>query len=57
MIGMIVLLIGVMLLVLPGPAFVVIPVGIAILSFEFKWARELLGGARNSASRINLRGP
>ncbi len=33
---------GVAMLVLPGPAFVVIPVGLAILSLEFKWAERLL---------------
>jgi uncharacterized protein (TIGR02611 family) len=33
---------GVAMLVLPGPAFVVIPVGLAILSLEFVWAERLL---------------
>jgi uncharacterized protein (TIGR02611 family) len=33
---------GVAMLVLPGPAFVVIPVGLAILSLEFAWAERLL---------------
>ena len=34
-VGVTVLLIGIALLVLPGPAFVVIPVGLAILATEF----------------------
>ena len=36
------LLIGLALLVLPGPAFVVIPLGLAILSTEFMWAKRWL---------------
>jgi len=34
-IGMTVLLFGIALLVLPGPAFIVIPIGLAILATEF----------------------
>ncbi len=33
---------GVALLVLPGPAFAIIPVGLAILALEFQWADNLL---------------
>jgi uncharacterized protein (TIGR02611 family) len=33
---------GLAMLVLPGPAFVVIPIGLAILSLEFAWAGRLL---------------
>lgn len=41
-----VLLFGVALLVLPGPAFIVIPLGLAILAVEFAWARRWLKKAR-----------
>ena len=41
-VGFTVLLIGVALLVLPGPAFIVIPAGLAILALEFAWARRWL---------------
>jgi uncharacterized protein (TIGR02611 family) len=41
-IGGTVLAIGILLIVLPGPAFVVIPVGLGILATEFLWARRLL---------------
>lgn len=41
-IGFTVLLIGVAMVVLPGPAFVVIPLGFAILATEFVWARRVL---------------
>jgi len=33
---------GLALLVLPGPAFLVVPLGLAILALEFAWARRLL---------------
>jgi uncharacterized protein (TIGR02611 family) len=45
-IGFTVLLIGVAMVVLPGPAIVVIPLGLAILATEFVWARRLLKKAR-----------
>ncbi len=41
-IGFTVLGIGVALIVLPGPAFIVIPIGLGILATEFIWARILL---------------
>ena len=37
---------GVALIVLPGPAFIVIPLGLAILAIEFAWARRWLRSAR-----------
>jgi hypothetical protein len=37
---------GVALLVLPGPAFIVIPLGLAILAIEFAWAKRWLRSAR-----------
>jgi uncharacterized protein (TIGR02611 family) len=33
---------GVALLVLPGPAFAVIPIGLAMLALEFTWAERML---------------
>src|SRR5437899_539404 len=51
-VGATVLLIGVALLVLPGPAFVVIPVGLAILATEYAWARRWLRKARRVASGV-----
>jgi uncharacterized protein (TIGR02611 family) len=41
-IGFTILLIGIALLVLPGPAFIVIPIGLGLLATEFVWARRLL---------------
>jgi tellurite resistance protein TerC len=50
-IGGSVLLFGIALLVLPGPAIVVIPIGLAILATEFLWARRLLKRVREGADR------
>ena len=52
-VGATVLLIGVIMLVTPGPAIVVIPVGLAILSLEFTWARLWLKRLRQSISNRN----
>lgn len=49
-IGTTVVLFGLALLVLPGPAFVVIPLGLAILAAEFAWARNLLHRVRRGIS-------
>lgn len=42
LVGFTVLLAGLAMLVTPGPAFVIIPIGLAILSLEFVWAERLL---------------
>lgn len=42
LIGMTVVLIGCILFFTPGPAVVVIPIGLAILATEFIWAKRLL---------------
>jgi uncharacterized protein (TIGR02611 family) len=42
LLGLAVLAVGIAMLALPGPAFVVIPIGLAILSLEFVWAERLL---------------
>jgi uncharacterized protein (TIGR02611 family) len=47
--GFTVLFAGIAMLLLPGPAFAVIPVGLAILSLEFAWAGRLLEKALEQA--------
>lgn len=47
-VGVTVVGIGVAMIVLPGPAFVVIPAGLGILASEFLWARRLLDRVRRS---------
>lgn len=41
-VGFTVLLIGIALIVLPGPAFIVILLGLGILATEFVWAKRML---------------
>ncbi len=51
-IGFTVLVIGLALLILPGPAFIVIPVGLAILATELVWAKKLLDRVKNGAETV-----
>lgn len=41
-IGFTILIIGVLLIFLPGPAFIIIPIGLGILATEFVWAKNML---------------
>ncbi len=50
-IGFTVLLIGIALIVLPGPAFLVIPLGLWILATEFLWAKNLLQKTKQMLKR------
>ena len=45
-IGGTILLIGIAMIVLPGPAVIVIPLGLAVLATEFIWARRSLRKAK-----------
>lgn len=47
-----VLVVGVLMIVLPGPAFIVIPVGLGILGLEFAWARIWLKKAKAKAEAV-----
>lgn len=51
-VGFSVLAVGIAMLVLPGPAFVVIPVGLGILSLEFAWARHWLHKVKESGAAV-----
>jgi tellurite resistance protein TerC len=51
-IGGSVLLVGIALIVLPGPAIVVIPLGLGILGLEFAWARMWLRKLRATANNV-----
>lgn len=57
--GFTVLAIGIVMLVTPGPAIVVIPIGLGILSLEFAWAKRWLdkikSTSRNLASSMTRR--
>lgn len=54
-VGSTVLLLGIAMIVAPGPAVVLIPVGLAILGLEFAWARLWLRRLRRSISANNAR--
>src|SRR3954447_4300592 len=53
--GSVVLLLGIVMLVTPGPAFVLIPAGLAMLALEFAWAERLLVRALLAAERARER--
>ncbi len=46
--GSTVLLMGIAMIVLPGPAILVIPVGLGVLATEFVWARRLLNKLKST---------
>ena len=48
-VGFTVLLLGLLMLALPGPALLVIPAGLAILGLEFAWAKKWLHAERQFA--------
>jgi len=48
-VGMAVVVIGVILLPLPGPGFLIIAAGFAILATEYEWARDALDWAKDRA--------
>ena len=43
---------GTAMIVLPGPAVLVLPLGLAVLATEFAWARRLLHAVRARAQRL-----
>ena len=49
--GLAVLTIGIIMIVTPGPAILVIPAGLAILGTEFPWARRQVERIRSEAKR------
>ena len=53
--GSTVVVIGILMIVLPGPASLVIPAGLSILAIEFVWARRWLAGIRKAAERVGIK--
>jgi tellurite resistance protein TerC len=51
-IGGSILAIGIAMIVLPGPAIVVIPIGLGVLGLEFAWARHWLRKLRTTAQDV-----
>jgi tellurite resistance protein TerC len=58
-VGVTIVLVGIAMLVLPGPAFIVIPTGFAVLGAEFafarRWLRVLKVQARNGLNSLGVR--
>jgi tellurite resistance protein TerC len=52
LLGSTVLLVGLAMVLLPGPAILVIPLGLAILGVEFAWARRWLKSIRQSIGNL-----
>jgi uncharacterized protein (TIGR02611 family) len=52
LIGFTLLLAGVVMLVIPGPGWLTIVLGLAVLAAEFVWARRLLNRLKAEAARI-----
>ncbi len=49
--GLSVLLIGILMIFLPGPALAVIPAGLALLATEFTWAAKILQKTRDKINQ------
>ncbi len=50
--GFTVIVIGIVLIVTPGPATLVIPAGLAILASEFVWAEKLLKKFKSTLKKL-----
>ena len=53
LIGISIVLIGCILFFTPGPAVVVIPIGLAVLATEFIWAKKLLKKFKETTSNLS----
>ena len=51
-VGAVVIVLGIILLPLPGPGWVVIFAGLGLLSTEYAWARRLLSWTRQKATSL-----
>jgi len=52
-IGISIVLIGCLLFFTPGPAIIVIPIGLAILATQFEWAKKLLEKFKKTTATIS----
>ena|SRR3984893_2601449 len=51
-VGFTVTLLGVVMLVTPGPGWLAILLGLGVLGVEFAWARRLLGRLKKGAAKL-----
>lgn len=54
-VGFTIILIGIVMLIGPGPGALVVPIGLALLASEFIWARRLLNRYKEQAQRYGRR--
>jgi uncharacterized protein (TIGR02611 family) len=54
-VGVTLVIVGIVMIVAPGPAIVVIPLGLAVLATEFVWARRLLVRYKHHADKMARR--
>ncbi len=52
-VGLVLLVAGVLMLVLPGPGVLVTMAGLALLATEYEWARRLLARLRQHLRRLS----
>lgn len=53
-VGFTILLIGIAKIVLPGPAFIIIPLSLGILGTEMIWARKSLDKIKNKIQKKEI---
>ena len=54
-VGCALLLSGIVMLVIPGPGWLVIFAGLSVLAIEFVWARHLLEKLKNKGAQLKRR--
>ncbi len=47
--------VGAVMLIIPGPGLLVVALGLTVLSWEFRWAKRLLVPVRRAVRRIKAR--
>jgi len=55
LVGVTLVLIGIVLLVFPGPGVLIVAAGLAVLALEFAWARVWLAKMRRGISNVTQR--
>jgi uncharacterized protein (TIGR02611 family) len=54
--GFTLLFLGVVMLITPGPGWLVIVLGLGVLAAEFVWARRLLDSLKERGDRLKVQG-
>lgn len=50
--GAVIVIVGLILVPLPGPGWLIVFIGLTVLGSEYHWARRLLGWLRNTLARF-----